>query len=60
MAWIKLHRLLALLRERRIDPRDVTIFVGDHVINPRSQRPLREESTFEEDEDPYEDDAEED
>jgi len=58
--WIKLSRLLALLRQRSIDPRGITVFVDDHVINPRAQRPLRGESTFEEDEDPYEDDAEED
>ena len=60
MAWIKLSRLLTQLRQRRIDPGDITVFVDDHVINPRAQRPLRGESTFEEGEDPYEDDAEED
>jgi len=53
--WITLHRLLTLLRQRRIDPRDITVFVDDHVINPRYQRPLPEESTFEEDEDMSED-----
>jgi len=58
--WIKLHRLLTQLRQRRIDPRDITVFVDNHVINPRAQRPLRGESTFEEDENLYEDDAEED
>ena len=57
--WIKLHRLLALLRQRRIDLRDVTVFVDYHVINPRYRRPLPEESTFEEDEDMSEDDSEE-
>ncbi|MFC2032431.1 hypothetical protein ACFLUS_03590 [Chloroflexota bacterium] len=59
--WIKLSRLLTLLllRQRGIDPRDVTVFVDDHVIHPRSQRPLREESTFEEEEDLYENDSEE-
>ena len=56
--WITLHRLLALLRQRGIDSRDVTVFVGDHVINPRYRRPLQEESTFEE-EDMSEDEPDE-
>ena len=60
MAWIKLHRLLALLRQRRIDPRDVTVFIDDHVINPRYQLPFPGDSTHEETEDLYEDDSEED
>ncbi len=58
--WITLHRLLVLLRQRRIDPRDITVFIDDHVINPRYRRPLPEESTFEEDEDLSEDDSEAD
>lgn len=58
MAWMRLHRLLALLRQRRINPRDVTVFVDDHVIYPRYQRPLPDESTFDEDEDVSEDDSE--
>ena len=57
--WIRLNRLLALLRQRGIDPRDVTIFIDNHVINPRYRRPLPEESTLEEDEDLYEDNSEE-
>ena len=57
--WMNLHRLLTLLRQRRIDPRDVTVFVDDHVINPRHRRPFPEESTLEEDEDTSEDDSEE-
>ena len=57
--WIKLHKLIALLRQRGIDPRDVTVFIDDHVINPRYRRPLPEESTLEEDEDISEDDSEE-
>ncbi|MFC2066781.1 hypothetical protein ACFLUO_07005 [Chloroflexota bacterium] len=56
--WIKLSRLLALLRQRGIDPRDVTVFVDDHVINPRYRRPLPDASSFEE-EDMSEDDSEE-
>ena len=57
--WRNLHRLLALLRQRGIDPRDVTVFIDDHLINPRYRRPLPEESTLEEDEDLYEDNSEE-
>ena len=57
--WITLHRLLPLLRQRGIDPRDVTVFVDNHVINPRYQRPLPEGSTFEEDEDMSEDEPDE-
>ena len=60
MAWIRLHKLLVLLRQRRIDLRDITVFVDDHVINPQYRRQLQEESSFEEDEDLYEDDSEED
>ena len=56
--WMNLHRLLALLRQRRIDPRDVTVFIDDHFVNPRYRRPLPEESTFEESEDEPEYDSE--
>jgi len=59
MAWIKLHRLLAQLRQRRIDPRDVTVFVDDHIVDPRYRRSIPEDSTTEDDEDLYEGDSEE-
>jgi len=60
MAWIRLHRLLALLNQRGINFSDVTVFVDDHVINPRYQQPLPDESAFEEDEGMPEDYSEED
>jgi len=59
MPWINLARLLAQLRQRRIDPRDVTVFVDDHVVDPRYRRPLPGDSTPEETEDLYDDDSEE-
>ena len=59
MAWINLHHLNSLLRQRGIKDRRVTVFVDDHVINPRYQRPLPEEATSE-DNDMPEDDSEED
>ena len=55
--WMNLNRLLTLLCQRGIDPRDVTVFIDDHIINPRHRRPLQEGSTFEEDEDMSEDDS---
>ncbi len=55
--WMNLHKLLVILRQRGIDPRDVTVFIDDHVINPQYRRPPPEESTL--DEDLYEDDSEE-
>ncbi len=58
--WMNLHRLLVLLDQRQIATRNVTVFVDDHVIKPRYQRPLPEEATFEEGEDMPEDDSEED
>ncbi len=60
MPWVNLYRLLSNLRQRRVDPRDVAVFVDGHVIDLRYQRPLSEESKFEEDEDLSEDDSEED
>ena len=57
--WIKLHRLIALLRQRQIDLRDVTVFVDYHVINPRFRHRLPEDSTFGEDEDTSEDEPDE-
>jgi len=60
MAWINLHRLNSLLRQRGIGDRRVTVFIDDHVINPRYRRPLPEEATSENDDDMPEDDSEED
>jgi len=60
MAWIRLHRLLALLNQRGINFSDVTVFVDDHVINPRCRHPFPEERPSEDDEELYEDYSEED
>ncbi|MFC1982745.1 hypothetical protein ACFLV5_03055 [Chloroflexota bacterium] len=60
MAWVKLNRLLALLRQRRIDPRGITIFVDDHLINPRYRRPFQDDADFEEDDELSDDESEED
>jgi len=57
--WMNLHRLLTLLRQRRIDPRDVTVFIDNHVVDPRYRRPLPGDPTPEETEDLYEGDSEE-
>jgi len=58
--WINLSRLLTNLRNRRIHPRDVMVFVDDHLVKPRYEHPHSQEPTFEEDEDLYENDSEED
>ena len=40
MPWVNLSRLLAHLRQRRIDPRNVTVYVDDDLLDPRYRRPL--------------------
>jgi len=58
MPWVNLSRLLAHLRQRQMNPREIAVFVDDHVVDPRSQRPLPGDSIPEETEELYEDDSE--
>ena len=60
MPWLNLSRLLTNLRQRRIDPRDVTVFADDGLVDPRYRRPLAEHSTPEEIDDSDDNDFEED
>ncbi len=59
MPWVNLSRLLENLRQRRINPRDITVFVDDELVDPRVRRPLSGNATPEEDE-LSDDDEEED
>ena len=56
--WINLYRLLTNLRRRRIDPRDVTVYVDDELLDPGHQRQQRSHSPYEEDEPAYEENEE--
>ncbi len=58
--WINLAKLYNLVRQRGVDPRGITVFVDDHVIDPRYRRPLPEGSALEEDNYLSEEDPEED
>ncbi len=60
MPWVNLARLVTNLRQRRIDPRDITVFVDDDFVDPRYRRPLAGRSTPEETDDSYDDDSEDD
>jgi len=42
MPWLSLETLLSISRRRRIDPRSITVFVEEEVINPRPRNLLRE------------------
>jgi len=50
MPWLNLARLLSHLRQRRTDPRDVTVFVEDDVVDPRYRHPPSGNAIPEEDE----------
>ncbi len=60
MAWMNLAKLLSHLRQRRIDPRDITVFVDDHIIDPRRRRPLSSDFMPEGEDDTDDDTDEED
>ncbi|MFC2069127.1 hypothetical protein ACFLTP_09020 [Chloroflexota bacterium] len=60
MPWVNLSRLLANLRQRRLDPRDIAVFVDEGLVDPSYRRPLAGHLMPEETGDSNEGDWEED
>ena len=54
MPWLSLATLLSVSRRRRIDPRDIAVYVDEEAINPRSRNSQVER--FEPDQDTGDDD----
>lgn len=58
MPWMNLNKLLVQLRQRQIDPQHITIFIDDHIVDPRYQRSLTVEVNPEDTEDSRDEDSE--